>query len=85
MSRWRLQWFNDLKIPLLTCLILSDNGDNTLEERLNTLSKLVMDHVLEDLPDRNPAQTHEEAFMASGLKNKFIHAKAKHYIFDILG
>lgn len=46
LSRWRLQWFNDLKIPLLTSLILIDNGDNSLDQRIETLHKLVHDHII---------------------------------------
>jgi hypothetical protein len=83
-SKWRLNWYNELKIPLLTSIILHDYGKNNLEERVNVLHKLVTEEIVPALPETSPVLTSEERFCMIGLRNKKLHATAKLYIMEIL-
>ena len=38
---WRLNWFNEVKMPLLNSLILLDKGDHHLEAKISHLSRFV--------------------------------------------
>ena len=40
--------------------------------------------MIPELPDSTEAMTNEELFIATGIKNKTMHAKAKMYIMDML-
>ena len=84
-TKWRLNWYNELKIPLLTALLLNDDGQARLEERIASLHALVMDNILPSLPDSPDATTNEEAFVLTGLKSRILHSKAKLYIMDMIG
>jgi hypothetical protein len=68
-SKWRLNWYNELKIPLLTAVIMLDNGFNKLDERVDVLHRLVTKNIVPALPGDSPAQTPEEMFISTGIRN----------------
>ena len=35
--RWRINWYNEVKIPMLTAAILIDNGDDSIQKRIDLL------------------------------------------------
>ena len=39
--RWRMNWYNEIKIPMLTAAILNDSGVESLNERIEVLHKIV--------------------------------------------
>ena len=61
--RWRINWYNEVKIPMLTAAILFDNGQESLDERINILHELVTKQVLPPLPNDKLVLTAEEEFM----------------------
>lgn len=84
ISRWRLNWFNELKIPLLTAPILLDNGNHSLDERMRMLNQLVTENIVPTLPEQSPTVTPEELFLCTGIRNRRLHAKAKMYIMEMI-
>lgn len=39
--KWRISWFNEVKIPMLTMAVLVDNGQESLSKRIDSLHKLI--------------------------------------------
>lgn len=61
--RWRINWYNEVKIPMLTAGILFDNGHQSLQERVATLHKLVTGSILPELPGDPKGLTPDEEFV----------------------
>lgn len=75
--KWRINWYNEVKVPMLTAGVLADAGVESLEERIDLLHGLITKHILPSLPDETEARTPEEEFMFISLKNRVMHSKAK--------
>jgi hypothetical protein len=76
---WRLNWFNEVKIPLLTAVILHDDGTHSLDEKIKELEKLYQDDPTStmNLESEPHATLQEEKFVQSALHNRKLHARAK--------
>ena len=82
--RWRIGWYNEIKVPMLTAAILFDNGSESINERIAGLEKLVRENILPSLPQESSAMTEEEMFVLASLRNRQIHARAKLLIMQML-
>jgi len=49
--RWRINWYNEVKIPMLTAGILYDNGLDSLNERIDILHAIVTQSIIPPLPN----------------------------------
>ena len=81
--RGRIDWYDEIKTPLLTSLILSDNGQETLKDRTKILHELTLDRCF-DL-DGTAKLTEEEEFIQTVVASKKKHAKAKLLIMNFIG
>ena len=61
--RWRINWYNEIKIPMLTSAIMFDNGKQSLLDRIEELQNLVVNNIIPALPGTNKAMTVEEEFV----------------------
>ena len=61
--RWRINWYNEIKIPMLTTGIIFDNGKESLEQRMKELNNLVINNIMPALPREPSAMTPEEEFV----------------------
>ena len=84
-TKWRINWYNEIKIPMLTAGVMSDTGKHSLEERIDLLHGFVTKHILPVLPGDPEARTPEEDFVFLGLRNLVMHSKAKLIIMQLLG
>jgi hypothetical protein len=84
VTRWRMHWYNEIKVPLLTAAILFDNGVESLHQRTETLHKLVTQKIMPALPGESKGLTPDEEFIAISLRNKLVHARAKLIIMQML-
>jgi hypothetical protein len=75
--KWRMNWYNEIKIPMLTTSILFDSGTHSLQQRLDELRKLVVENIIPALPGDNSAMTPEEEFVQISLRGREVHARAK--------
>ena len=82
--RWRINWFNEIRVPMLTAAILFDNGSESIDQRIAYLQKLVRENILPTLPHESKAMTNEEIFVLASLRNRKIHARAKLLIMQML-
>jgi hypothetical protein len=48
--RWRINWYNEVKIPMLTAAILFDSGQDSLNSRTDYLHKIVTKSIIPPLP-----------------------------------
>lgn len=62
-TRWRINWYNEIKIPMLTAGIMFDCGHQSLENRVEELRKIVIENIIPALPNDNSAKTPEEEFI----------------------
>jgi len=83
--KWRINWYNEIKVPMLTAAVLTDTGVDSLEERTDLLNGIIKDHILPCLPLDPEVRTPEEEFMFSALRNRVIHSKAKLIIMQLIG
>jgi len=70
-------------MPLLTSILLHDNGRHALSEKMNELYKIVNEHPITVNSD-DETETNEEKFMGSALRSMKLHAKAKLLIMQII-
>lgn len=49
--RWKINWYNEIKIPMLTAGILFDNGHESLIQRVNELKSIVINNIVPALPE----------------------------------
>ena len=82
--KWRVNWYNEIKIPLLTTGILYDNGEQSLMSRVDLLHEMVTKTVMPPLPGDVKSLTPEEEFTFMALRNKHIHARAKIIMMSML-
>lgn len=83
--KWRLGWYNEIKVPMLTAAILADTGRTSLNERVDLLHSFVVSNVLPSLPGHTPALIKEEEFVQFALKNRRLHARAKLIVMQFIG
>ena len=76
-TRWRINWYNEVKIPMLTAAILFDNGTDLLQDKIDVLHNIVSKGINPPLPDEGSLMTSDEEFIQISLKNKSVHARAK--------
>jgi len=62
-TRWRINWYNEVKIPMLTTGILFDNGNQSLIQRIDELRKIVLNNIIPALPRDVVVRTPEEEFV----------------------
>jgi len=72
-----MNWYNEIKIPLLTVGILNDQGTESLHQRAEALHKLVTETIIPALPGDSKGYTSDEEFLSIALRNKTVHARAK--------
>ena len=82
--KWRIQWYNEIKIPMLTAGILVDNGQDSLLEKTKLLHSIVLRGFDPPLPGDSKALCPEEEFIQIALKSQAVHARAKLIIMQIL-
>jgi hypothetical protein len=82
--KWRIGWYNEIKIPMLTAGVIFDNGSESLQERIDAMNKLVTTTILPALPDDPKGFTAEEEFMQIALRNRVVHARCKVIIMQVL-
>ena len=75
--KWRLNWFNEVKYPMLTACILFDNGKAHLKQRIDVLHSLVIKNTNPPLHGDEPKLSAEEEFVRISMKSKTMHARAK--------
>lgn len=63
--QWRLNWFNEVKMPVLTTLLLY-SADYSLEENMEKFKKMI---TLDSL-------TQDELFLKNAMKSQQMHTKA---------
>jgi hypothetical protein len=39
--KWRINWYNEIKLPMLTAPIISDNGKYHLDEKIKALHDVI--------------------------------------------
>jgi hypothetical protein len=69
-TKWRINWYNEVKIPMLTAGILFDNGRHSLEQRIDMLTQIATQSITPPLPGDEKRTTAEEEFMLVALKNR---------------
>jgi hypothetical protein len=69
-TKWRVGWFNEIKVPMLTAAILFDSGKDSLTKRMDMLRDIVVNNIVPALPGEAIAKTPEEQFVQLALKNK---------------
>ena len=69
--QWRLNWFNDVKMPLLTTMLLY-KGDSDMEENMKNFAQMIK---LDSL-------TQDEIYLRNAMKSKRTHEKAVEIIQD---
>ena len=72
-------------MPMLTAAILADTGNDSLQQRIDTLHKFVKDNILPSLPGDTTALTKEEEFVQMALRNRRVHSRAKLIIMQFIG
>lgn len=82
--RWRINWYNEVKVPMLIAGILFDNGRNSLEERVDNLRLIATKSLSPPLPGDKLEMTAEEEFVQIALRSRKVHARAKLVIMQIL-
>lgn len=83
--KWRINWYNEIKIPMLTAGVLTDTGYESLNERIDQLHEFVLKNTLPPLPNEKVPRTEEEEFVLLALKNRVVHSKAKLIIMQLIG
>jgi hypothetical protein len=68
--RWRITWYNEIKIPMLTAGIMFDSGHASLDDRVNELRKIVVENIIPALPSDNSAMTPEEEVVQISLRGR---------------
>lgn len=81
---FRLNWYNEIKIPQLTCALLQDRGEPNLDDRAEMLSNLVKNNIVPALPGRSKALTAEEEMMQIAVRDQVVHARAKVVIMQMM-
>ena len=75
--RWRMNWYNEIRIPQLTACILKDSGNHCLDEKADKLHKLVVNNIVPTLPGDCKTLTAEEEILQIATRNRVVHARAK--------
>ena len=83
--KWRINWYNEIKVPMFTAAVLTDTGVQSLEERIDQLHSIITNHILPSLPDDPKVRTPEEEFVFASLRNRVMHSKAKLIIMQLIG
>ncbi len=83
--KWRINWYNEIKVPMFTAAVLTDTGVQSLEERIDLLHGIITNHILPSLPDDPKVRTPEEEFVFASLRNRVMHSKAKLIIMQLIG
>ena len=81
--KWRVNWFNEVKIPMLTAAVLSDKGLQSLQSKIDQYN-IIVDQEFKVPPGKAKILTPEEEFMYITLRSNFVHGKAKILIYKIL-
>lgn len=82
--RWRINWFNEVKVPMLIAGILFDSGHNSLQERVAKLKDLATTTINPPLPGDKKATTADEEYIQLALQSRQMHARAKLVIMQML-
>ena len=64
-TQWRLNWFNEVKMPILTTILLFE-AEISLEENMNKFTSMIK---LDSL-------TQDELYVKNAMKNQEMHAAA---------
>lgn len=84
-TKFRIGWYNEIKIPQLQSILLMDEGQNDLASRQRELSLIINKEMkIFDAPVKEPIFTTEEKFVDLALQSKGQHAKAKLLIMELL-
>lgn len=62
-TKWRVNWYNEIKIPMLTAAILFDNGYESLNQKVDILFKIVTSNKEPDKKDNIIMYAPEEEFI----------------------
>ena len=63
--QWRLNWFNDVKMPVLTTMLLY-KGDNTMQENMENFRQMIKLNSL----------TQDEIYVRNAMKSRVMHERA---------
>jgi len=61
--RWRINWYNEVKVPMLIAGILFDSGHNSLGERVAKLREIATTTINPSLPGDKKATTADEEYL----------------------
>lgn len=84
---WRLNWYNELRMPMLTTALLTDEGKQNLHKKMDEINYIISTNpatVMEMGSDiqRLDEMTKDEMLLSNVLKSMKLHQKAKVVIFD---
>ena len=87
--QWRLNWYNELRMPMLTTALLTDEGKQNLQRKMDEINFIISSNpatVMEMGSDilRLDEMTKDEMLLSNVLKSMKLHQKAKVVIFDQL-
>lgn len=80
----RINWYNEIKIPLLTAQVLLDTGHEGLQLKLDELHQIVSTGQHPPLPGDPQLLTAEEEFLKMSLRNRDVHARARLVIMQMI-
>ena len=84
-TKWRIGWYNEIKVPFLTLAVLVDNGTDCLPDRIKTLDRLVNEEVSKKSHQSElRTYTVEEEYMKYATSSKQVHQRAKIIIFQMI-
>ena len=78
-----MNWFNEVKIPMLTAAILTDSGQNDIKSKIELYDTLI-EAEFNTAPGKAKKLTPEEEFLLISLRSNYVHGKAKVLIYKIL-
>ena len=82
-ARNRIDWYDEIKTPLLTSLILCDTGKEALKDRQETLHRIMLSNMTN--LGTEESLTEEELFMKTVLASKSMQARARLLIMEFVG
>ena len=89
---WRLNWYNELKMPMLSAALLTDEGKHNLNQKMRELVELLSNYpttIMELNTEDKNSHSHaellpDERLLSLTLTKAKLHTKAKVIIFQRL-
>ena len=68
--RNRIDWYDEIKTPLLTSLILCDTGKEALDDKMKAIKEIALESIDLGIKEGQEPLTQEEAFVKKAVNNK---------------